>query len=285
MSTIETIHSLTNSLPNSFHPTIEPSIFNSMYQFFMSNKNLAITFGLVSFGALAAGCVRIIFNGINVFFTNTFLSLKKFAGKVRNCMSYGSNSTQNQGSGSYNNTANDAGGGNNGNDAGGGNNGNNTNLNGIEGNSSGGQGDDENSRDDEYSSGDDEWEEHIIVLHEMMSDLCEFLRNLANLINFPNNQNMNIFNTIEIILLSFERNTRGESSNPNNMFNLFPRYYIENMRNSLEVILERVHSAYLFVNRIEIGRNPLHNLIGVRLAGILRRLRIILEQLDRYLGN
>jgi predicted PurR-regulated permease PerM len=120
----EITHSLTNSLPNLFSPRIEPSLLNSMYQLVISNRNLAITFTLVSFGAFTAWCVGIISNGLNVFFSNTFLSLKNFAEKVRNCMNSGSNSTHNQGSGSYNNTANDTGGGNNGNDAGGGNNGN-----------------------------------------------------------------------------------------------------------------------------------------------------------------
>lgn len=70
--TIETTHSLTNSLPNSFNPTIEPSILNSMYQFVMSNRNFAITFILVILAPMAAGCVGIISNGLNVFITNTF---------------------------------------------------------------------------------------------------------------------------------------------------------------------------------------------------------------------
>jgi len=71
-SIIETTHSLTNSLPNSFNPTIEPSILNPMYQFVMSNRNLAITFILGSFGALTAWCVGIISNGLNVFISNIF---------------------------------------------------------------------------------------------------------------------------------------------------------------------------------------------------------------------
>jgi hypothetical protein len=79
---IETIHSLTNSLPNSTGPAVEPSILNSMYQSVMSNRNLAIPFILISFGPFTSGCVRIISNGLNVFFTNTFLTLKNFAVKV-----------------------------------------------------------------------------------------------------------------------------------------------------------------------------------------------------------
>jgi hypothetical protein len=114
-SIIETTHSLTNSLPNSFNPTIEPSILNPMYQFVMSNRNLAITFILGSFGALTAWCVGIISNGLNVFISNIFWSIKKFAAKIRNCMNYGYNTTQVQGSVSNNNTGNDTGEGNKGN--------------------------------------------------------------------------------------------------------------------------------------------------------------------------
>ncbi len=67
------------------------------------------------------------FKGLNILIRNIFLCIKKFAGKIRNCMmNYGYSTTQ--GSGSYDNTGYDGGGGNKG---------NNANFSNIGGNSSG----------------------------------------------------------------------------------------------------------------------------------------------------
>jgi hypothetical protein len=132
--TIKTIHSLTNSLPSSFSST--NNTLYSIYQLVVPYKFQAITFIMTSFAWYVARFANNMFKGLNILIRNIFLCIKKFAGKIRNCMmNYGYSTTQ--GSGSYDNTGYEAGGGNKG---------NNANFSNTGGNSSGnGGGDDWNN--------------------------------------------------------------------------------------------------------------------------------------------
>jgi hypothetical protein len=251
--TIKTTHSLTNSLPNSFNPTIEPSILNSMYQFVMSNRNLAITFILGSFGALAAWCVGIISNGLNVFISNIFWSIKKFAGKIRNCMNYGYSTTQAQGSGSYISTGSDTDGGNEGNIP---------NFSNIGGYSSGsGGGDDRNNNNKLPREPED-----------MLTNLNSFVIYLMDLFSFIDSMLSNILAGMRINLASLERAAYEENNSLPLTLGTYSDQWI-----SIEILETTLNNLRIFDYLLSISTSNNRQVIRNNIAHIVREIELFFE--------
>jgi hypothetical protein len=209
-------------------------------------------------------------------------------------MDSGSNSTQNQGYGSYNNTANGtgggsngyyAGGGNNGNDAGGGSNGyyagggNNGNDGGggNNGNNSGNEGGDDGDGGD---GGNENQDELLNLNNEIAIDrLTNFTARLSFLINDPNLRTHNsLFSTINTVLNYISTNLTDGHYLPS----LMSMSEARQIRTALDNILIELVRVLAFIDNIQVRRNPIHDLIAESLSDLRIKIVDILGRLRRY---